>query len=150
MAEDLPPAPSSRRESSDGLRRRGVTTALTPEVIEAARREKEVTFTTIGRQTGKPRRVTIWITTDGDHLFVRSGGGLTRHWPQNLLARGEATVRLGGRSIKVRARHVTDPSEARAVSGLVRKKYGLIARGSKPNQPFTPGGPATFEPIPVA
>jgi len=105
-----------------------VTTSLTPEVIEAARREKEVTLTTIGRQTGQPRRVTIWITTDGEHLFVRSGGGLQRHWPQNLLGRGEATLRLGGRSIKVRPRHVTDPSEARAVSGLVRKKYGWIAR----------------------
>ena len=127
-----------------------MTTSLTPEVIEAARREKEVTFTTIGRQTGKPRRVTIWITTDGEHLFVRSGGGLRRHWPQNLLARGEATLRLGGRSIKVRPRHVTDPSEARAVSGLVRKKYGLIARASKPNQPLTPGEQATFELIPVA
>src|SRR5207245_5189415 len=100
MAEDLPPAPSSRKESSDGLQRRGVTTALTPEVVEAARREKEVTLTTIGRKTGIPRRVTIWITTDGEHLFVRSGGGLKRDWPQNLLARGEATLRLGGRSIR--------------------------------------------------
>jgi len=126
-----------------------VTTSLTPEVIEAARREKEVTLTTIGRQTGKPRRVTIWITTDGEHLFVRSGGGMKRDWPQNLLARGEATLRLGGRSIKVRPRHVTDPSEARSVSSLVRKKYGLSVRVSKPNQPPTPGEQATFELKPI-
>ena len=127
-----------------------MTTALPSDVIDSASREKEVTLTTIGRKTGKPRRVTIWITTDGEHLFVRSGGGLKRDWPQNLLARGEATVQLGGRSIKVRPRHVTDPGEARNVSGLVRKKYGLSVRVSKPSEPLTPGEQATFELIPVA
>jgi deazaflavin-dependent oxidoreductase (nitroreductase family) len=126
-----------------------VTAALPPEVIEAARREKEVALTTVGRKTGRPRRVTIWITTDGEHLFVRSGGGLTRDWPQNLLARGEATLHLGGRSIKVKPRHVTGPAEARAVSGLVRKKYGMFVRASKPNQALTPGEQATFELTPV-
>ena len=127
-----------------------MTTALPSDVIDSASREKEVTLTTIGRKTGKPRRVTIWITTDGEHLFVRSGGGLKRDWPQNLLARGEATLQLGGRSIKVRPRHVTDPGEARTVSGLVRKKYGLSVRESKPSEPLTPGEQATFELIPVA
>jgi len=127
-----------------------VTTALQREVIEAAAREKEVTLTTVGRKTGKPRRVTIWITTDGEHIFVRSGAGLRRDWPQNLLARGEATLELGRRSVKVKPRPVSDPSEARAVSALVRKKYGFFARASKPNEPLTPGERATFELIPVA
>ena len=37
-----------------------------PEVHEAAGREREVVLTTTGRKTGKPRRVTIWISTDGE------------------------------------------------------------------------------------
>jgi len=126
-----------------------VTTSLTPEVIEAARREKEVTLTTIGRQTGKPRRVTIWITTDGEHLFVRSGGGLTRHWPQNLLAKPEAKLHLGGKDIKVKARLVTDPDESRAIAEFGRKKYGSYIKPSKAGDPLTESEKATFELIPI-
>ena len=89
-------------------------------VFEAAARDKEVTLTTYGRKTGKTRKVTIWITTDGKKLFVRSGQGFRRDWPQNLVARGEAELRVGGQTGKVQPRHVTDPEEARAVSRLAR------------------------------
>jgi deazaflavin-dependent oxidoreductase (nitroreductase family) len=118
--------------------------------VEAAAREREVILTTQGRKTGKPHRVTIWISTDGEHLYIRSGQGLGRHWPQNLMARGEATLRMGRESIKVKPRHVTDPSEARAASELVRKKYGSVVKPSSPSEPLTPGEKATFELIPVS
>jgi len=67
---------------------------FSPDVLQAAAREREVQFTTYGRKTGKPRRVTIWIGTDGQRLYIRSGQGMRRHWPQNLLAKGEGVVRL--------------------------------------------------------
>jgi len=121
-----------------------------PEVIEAAKTEREVTLTTYGRKTGKPYDVTIWITTDGTRLFIRSGQGLGRQWPQNLIARGEGLLHLGKAAVTVKPRLVTDPAEARAVSGLYTRKYGLFVRASKPNQPLTPGEQATFELIPLA
>ena len=62
---------------------------MTP--AEAASHQREVSLTTIGRRTGKPHQVTIWIATDGERLFIRSGQGMKRDWPKNLLARGEAT-----------------------------------------------------------
>lgn len=117
--------------------------------FEAAAREKEVTLTTHGRKTGKPHEVTIWITTDGKRLFVRSGQAFTRDWPQNLVARGEAALRLGGQTVNVTARHVTDPEEARAVSRLAREKYGAYVKPSKDGEPLTLGEQATFELIPV-
>ena len=120
---------------------------MTP--VEAAATQKEVVLKTIGRKSGKPRDVTIWIVTDGQRLFIRSGQGFRRDWPKNLMACGEATLRLGGKSIKVTPRHVTDPDEARAVSQLVRKKYGWMVRASKPGEPPTLGEQATFELIPV-
>jgi deazaflavin-dependent oxidoreductase (nitroreductase family) len=120
---------------------------LTP--VEAAISQKEVTLTTVGRKSGKPRKVTIWIVTDDERLFVRSGQGFRRDWPQNLRARGEATLQLGGQSIKVKPRHVTDPDEARAVSQLVRKKYGFMVKASKPGEAPTLGEQATFELIPI-
>lgn len=123
--------------------------ALAREVLDAAARQREVTLTAYGRKTGKPIPVTIWISTDGEHLYVRSGRGMARDWPQNLMARGEAALELGGRKINVKPRHVTDPDEARAVSELVRKKYGFLVRASKPGQPLTPGEQATFELVPA-
>jgi len=123
--------------------------SFSDDFLKAAAREREVTLTTVGRKSGKEHRVTIWITTDGTRLFIRSGQGLRRHWPQNLIARGEGELQLGKLRVKVKPRLVTDPAEARAVSALYRKKYGPLVRASKPNQPLTPGEQATFELIPA-
>ncbi|TME50691.1 MAG: nitroreductase family deazaflavin-dependent oxidoreductase [Chloroflexi bacterium] len=126
-----------------------VMAEFSAEVIKAAQQEREVTLTTNGRKTGKPRAVTIWISTDGHRIFVRSGGGLGRDWPQNLMARGEGALKLGGRAIKVSPRHVTDPAEARAVSQIVRDKYGANVIHSKPTEPLSQGEQATFELLPA-
>src|SRR5690349_17132701 len=118
-------------------------------VLEAAGKEREVTLTTRGRHSGNPRRVTVWISTDGRHLYIRSGAGMRRDWPQNLLAAGEGELRVGGRMVKVRPRHITEPSEARAVSELHRAKYGSNVKPSKPPEPLTSGEQATFELLPA-
>lgn len=123
--------------------------AFSREVLEAAAREREVTLTTFGRKTGKPSDVTIWITTDGDHLYIRSGQGMRRQWPQNLEARGEAVLHLGDMDVKVRPRRVTDPAEARASSALYTRKYGEFVKASKPDEPLTPGEVASFELLPA-
>ena len=119
------------------------------EVFDAASRQREVTLTTFGRKTGKRVRVTIWISTDGEHLYVRSGRGMARDWPQNLVARGEAILELGGRKINVKPRRVTDPAEARATSELLVKKYGYTVKPSRPDEPLTPGEQATFGLLPT-
>jgi len=56
--------------------------------------------------------------TDGERLFILSGRGMARHWPQNLVARGEGILHLGGIGVKVKSRHVTDPAEARTIFEL--------------------------------
>jgi deazaflavin-dependent oxidoreductase (nitroreductase family) len=122
---------------------------FSPDVLEAAARERDVELTTVGRKTGKSHRVTIWIVTDGRRLYIRSGEGLRRQWPQNLLARGEGVLNFRKASVHVKPRLVTDPDEARAVSALYRRKYGPFVRASKPNQPLTLGEQATFELLPL-
>jgi deazaflavin-dependent oxidoreductase (nitroreductase family) len=122
-----------------------VVSAPTKEVIEAAEREREVKLTTYGRKSGKPHDVTIWLTTDGKRLYIRSGQGLVRQWPQNLLARGEGVLHLGQMAVKVKPRLVTDPVEARATSSLYTKKYGSFVKASSPDEPLTPGEQASFE-----
>ena len=122
---------------------------FTKDVIDAAAREREVRLTTFGRKTGKPVAVTIWVVTDGTRLFIRSGRGLVRQWPQNLLARGEGVLRLGKNKVKVMPRRVTDPAQARATSQLYTKKYGSSVKASKPDEPLTLGEQASFELLPA-
>src|SRR5207245_11776681 len=117
-------------------------------VIDAAAKEREVTLITTGRKSGKRRPVTIWIATDGERVYIRSGEGLGRDWPQNLLARGEAMLRLGGQTIKVKPRLVSDADEARATAHLVREKYGSYVKPSQPGEQLTKGEKAVFELIP--
>jgi deazaflavin-dependent oxidoreductase (nitroreductase family) len=120
------------------------------DVLEAAKREREVKLTTYGRKSGKPHQVTIWITSEGTRLYIRSGQGLRRNWPQNLVARGEGLLQLGKTEVKVAPRHVTDPVEARTTSELYRRKYGPFVKASRPNQPLSPGERATFELLPAS
>ena len=123
--------------------------SFSADLLEAAKREREVKLTTFGRKSGKLHQVTIWIGTDGKRFYVRSGQGLRRHWPQNLVARGEGLLQIGKAEVGVKPRHVTDPVEARMVSGLYKRKYGPFVKASRPNQPLTPGEQATFELLPA-
>jgi hypothetical protein len=119
------------------------------DVIGAAKNEREVVFTTFGRKSGEPSKVTIFIVTDGNRLFILSGQGLVRHWPQNLLARGEGVLHLGGDDVNVRSRHVTDPAETRKVAELYGTKYGPKFGPPKPGEPPKLSEQATFELLPT-
>ena len=115
------------------------------EVIDAVGREREVELTTYGRKTGQPSRRILWAVTDGERVFVRSGGGLSRDWPQNLLADGRGVFHVAGMDVPVRARHLTDAEHARQISGIYQAKYNAGAQRSGGDEPLTPGEGATFE-----
>ena len=119
------------------------------DVLVQAGKQKEVELTTFGRKTGREHRVVIWISTDGMRLFIRSGGGLDRDWPKNLLAGGTAILHLKGYEGSVRARHIEDPAEAREVTRYVRAKYGEGVKRSVEGERLTPGEQATFELVPA-
>jgi hypothetical protein len=122
-----------------------IVSTFNQDVIDAAKTEREVTFTTYGRKTGKPSDVTIFVVTDGKRLFILSGQGMARHWPQNLLARGEGVLHLEGIDVKVKARRLTEPDETRMVSELYGSKYGPSFGPPKPGEPPKPSEQATFE-----
>jgi len=116
-----------------------------PAIYETAAREKEVELTTFGRKTGKPSRRIIWITALDGRIYVRSGLGMTRDWPKNLDANGRAVLHMDGKDIPVRARHVTDPDEARAMHAPVRAKYNAGRPASTGQEALTPSEQAVFE-----
>jgi hypothetical protein len=118
-------------------------------VIDAAAREREVTLTTYGRQTGKPSDVTIFVVTDGTRIFILSGQGMSRQWPQNLAAGGKGVLHLGGQDINIRSRQVSDPAELLNISELYGSKYGSRFGPAQPGDPPRLRDQATFELLPA-
>jgi deazaflavin-dependent oxidoreductase (nitroreductase family) len=116
-----------------------------PAILEAAAREKEVELTTFGRKTGNASRRIIWISVLGQRIYIRSGLGMTRDWPKNLQANGRAILHIDGKDVPVRARHVSDPEEARAMHAPVKQKYNAQRPASKANEPLMPSEQAVFE-----
>ena len=119
-----------------------------PSILAAAAREKEVELTTFGRKSGQASRRIIWITALDGRLYIRSGLGLTRDWPKNLLANGRAILHIAGHDVSVRARHVTDAHEARAMHAPVKHKYQAERQSSTGDEPLTQSEQAVFELLP--
>jgi deazaflavin-dependent oxidoreductase (nitroreductase family) len=119
-----------------------------PSLIELAHQTKEIELTTYGRKSGKASRRIMWITALDGRLYVRSGLGMTRDWPKNLQANGTAVLHIGGTDVPVRARHVTDAQEARAMHAPIKKKYDAARAASSGDEPLTPAEQAVFELLP--
>ena len=116
------------------------------EFARAAAAVPEVGLTTYGRTTGRPSRRTVWITTDlKGRVHIRSGQGLARDWPRNLLANPHAVVHIQGRDLQVCARHVTDRSELRASQDALKQKYDWELPSSRNGEALTRPEQATFE-----
>jgi hypothetical protein len=123
--------------------------AFSQEVIDAAKNEREVTFTTYGRQTGKAYDVTIFVVTDGTRIFILSGQGMARQWPQNLATGGKGVLHLGGHDVNIRSRQVSDPGELLTISELYGSKYGSRFGPAQPGDPPRLRDQATFELLPA-
>jgi deazaflavin-dependent oxidoreductase (nitroreductase family) len=116
-----------------------------PSLLQTAAREKEVELTTFGRKSNRPSRRIIWITALDGRIYIRSGLGVTRDWPKNLLANGRAILHIAGQDVPVRARHVTDPAEARSMHAPVKQKYAAERPASTGDEPLVPSEQAVFE-----
>jgi deazaflavin-dependent oxidoreductase (nitroreductase family) len=117
-------------------------------ILDTAAREKEVELTTFGRKSGKPSRRIVWITALDGRVYIRSGLGLTRDWPKNLLANGRGVLHMAGEDVPVKARHVTDPAEARSMHAPVKHKYHTQRTASEGDEPLTESEQAVFELLP--
>jgi deazaflavin-dependent oxidoreductase (nitroreductase family) len=123
--------------------------AFEREVIDGVANEREIELTTFGRKTGQESRRILWAYTDGERIYVRSGGGLDRDWPQNLLANGRGILHVAGINVPVLARHITDVNEARQAGRLAHAKYGESIQVTRDGDEPTLGERATFVLMPV-
>lgn len=96
--------------------------------------ERIIDITTLGRRTGRPRRIEIFFYRAAGITYLCSGaGGAATDWHANLLANPTFTFHLknGIRAdLPARAMPVTDPAERQAV---------LTEIVADLNQPHDPG-----------
>lgn len=77
-------------------------------------RHRTIDLTTIGRKSGKPRRIEIWwFHVDG--RFVITGTPGRRDWLANIHANPNVTIHVAGTDFPARATPVEDPDKRRAV-----------------------------------
>lgn len=75
---------------------------------------RTIDLTTIGRKSGKPRRIEIWwFHVDG--RFVITGTPGRRDWLANIRANPDVTIHVAGRDVPARAMPVDDPETRRSV-----------------------------------
>jgi deazaflavin-dependent oxidoreductase (nitroreductase family) len=79
-------------------------------------------LTTRGRKTGKDRTVPVYFVRDGDHLVSTCenfGLSAASSWPLNLRADPRATIQIGSREARYRARPATPEEYDRCVPRLL-------------------------------
>jgi deazaflavin-dependent oxidoreductase (nitroreductase family) len=94
-------------------------------------REAFAYLTTTGAVTGLPREIEIWFAAGDGAIHLISGGGRRARWVGNLLARPDAVLRVGDRTLRVRARLPLPPGTERddAIARL-HAKYGTQVTSS--------------------
>jgi deazaflavin-dependent oxidoreductase (nitroreductase family) len=81
-------------------------------------------LTHYGRKSGKPYRVKIWFTVDGDHINLQTMN-MDRQWTRNVLANPKVSLQIGEEVLDGEATRVTDPVQMRRIVELMKKKYPL-------------------------
>jgi deazaflavin-dependent oxidoreductase (nitroreductase family) len=99
--------------------------ALDERVRRALSRGHNIDITTIGRQTGLPRRIEL-VFHNIDGRIVISGVPGRRSWYANLVANPHLTFHLKGpikADLPATARPITEPDERREVMGAVARNW---------------------------
>jgi deazaflavin-dependent oxidoreductase (nitroreductase family) len=88
---------------------------------------KYLYLTTLGRRSGRPRRIEIWFTRHESAYYLVAEHGRRSQWVQNLAADPAVRARVGARSFRALARVVDHAAERELVSSVRRlseAKYG--------------------------
>ena len=92
-------------------------------------------LTTMGRNSGQPRQVTIWFALGQDRVYL-TGGASEPHWCRNVRTNAAVELRIGDRRLSGTARIVDGPEAAAAIRQRFVDRY-LLARLSRPFGGYT-------------
>ncbi len=86
-------------------------------ILDALSQDETIDITTLGRLSGKPRRIEIWFRKVGERYFITGTPG-ARDWYANLIVNPEFTFHLKESlraDLPARAAPVTAPDERRRI-----------------------------------
>lgn len=87
--------------------------------------EQYLYLTTIGRKSGQPRQIEIWFTEHEGRYYIIAEHGSRAQWVQNVIAKGDVQVRVGGETFPATARVLPDRDyDAEMTKQRSREKYG--------------------------
>jgi deazaflavin-dependent oxidoreductase (nitroreductase family) len=91
---------------------------VTDEARQALERQQTVEITTIGRRSGRPRRIETWRYLAAGRYWLTGSPG-SRDWYANVVANPRFTLHLKDLDLAVRGRPVADPDERARVLGEI-------------------------------
>jgi deazaflavin-dependent oxidoreductase (nitroreductase family) len=89
--------------------------------------ERDLTLTTTGRVSGKPRTIEIWFIYFQGKLYLNAERAYDAKWVRNILSQPRVRVCLGGQEFDGWARVLLAQQDAtlwQIVCDLFRQKYG--------------------------
>jgi deazaflavin-dependent oxidoreductase (nitroreductase family) len=97
---------------------------VTPAEVLAAHGDVSVChLQTTGRSSGRPRMIEIWFATDGERIYLLTGGRHRAHWVRNLVADPSVRLRLGGVTLAGTARVIEGEEREILARRLLAAKY---------------------------
>ena len=99
------------------------------ETSGALHHSQVIDLTTIGRRTGQPRRIEIFLHDQDGLLFITGAprADRTRDWIHNISADPQVVVHLKQATtadVRATARIVTDPAERRPLMAAAARRWG--------------------------
>jgi deazaflavin-dependent oxidoreductase (nitroreductase family) len=95
-------------------------------IQRALERDRTIDITTIGRTSGRPRRIEMWFHNVDGRIYITGTPG-KRDWYANLLANPDFTFHLKEgvtADLPARATPITDPAERRAIMSVLLGRLG--------------------------
>ena len=106
----------------------GTENPLGNEIQNALSQSQIIDLTTLGRRTGQPRRIEIFLHSDDGRLFITGmpRGDRTRDWIYNVAANPHVVIHLKQAvvaDVTAQARVVTDPEERRPLIEAAARRW---------------------------
>jgi deazaflavin-dependent oxidoreductase (nitroreductase family) len=99
---------------------------MNEQIKHALEHDRTIDITTIGRKSGRPRRIEIWFHNLDGKLYITGSPG-RRDWLANLRANPAFTFHLKNSvqaDLPARARPIDDEAERRRVLAEILQKLG--------------------------
>ena len=97
---------------------------MNEQIRRALARDRTIDITTIGRETGEPRRIEMWFHNLDGTVYITGSPG-KRDWYANMVAHPDFTFHLKRgvtADLPARASPITDPAERRLLFEQILRK----------------------------